>query len=255
MGSLKFGVQLCQEHTSIDALRAAWQFADRLGVDSIWVWDHFFPLTEGGNGSHLEGWTLLAAMAAETSRARLGVLVSGNPYRNPDLLADMARTADHISGGRVILGIGAGWSPRDHKEYGYTLGSRRERLRALEASLVRIKRRLAELDPKPVGELPILVGGGGERVTLRLVAEHAQIWNFAAGPERFAVKRRVLDEWCHKVGRDPAEIIRTVLLTDPRSIADLDRYVQAGAQHIFLSLRHPFNLGPVAALILSERRR
>jgi probable F420-dependent oxidoreductase len=253
VASLKVGVQLCQENTSIGALRAAWSHADELGVDSIWLWDHFFPLSGDGSGAHFEGWTLLAAMATETRKADLGVLVSANPYRNPDLLADMARTVDHLSGGRAILGIGAGWSRRDHAAYGYELGTRAARMRALEESLQRIRRRLAALDPGPLGELPILVGGGGEKVTLRLVAEHAQLWNLAAPPERFASKNRVLDDWCRQIGRDPAEIGRTVLLPSPTAVASLDRYIQAGAEHVIVDLRHPFDLGIVERVIESAR--
>jgi len=252
VASLRIGVQLCQEHTSVDALRAAWRAADALGVDSIWVWDHFFPLTGDRAGAHFEAWTLLAAMALDTGRARIGVLVSGNAYRNPDLLADMARTVDHLSGGRVILGLGAGWSWRDHREYGFPLGDRAARARSLEASLVRIRARLAALSPGPRGDLPILVGGGGEKVTLRLAAEHADIWNVSATPERFAAKNRVLDEWCGRVGRDPATVERSVLFPCA-ALAAVPRYVMAGARHLMVDLRHPFDLGPVADLVAGLR--
>lgn len=248
MTRFRVGAQFHPQHTSVDQLRQAWQSADALGVDSIWTWDHFFPLYGPDDGSHLEGWSLLAAMAVDTSQARLGVLVACNSYRNPELLADMARTIDQLSGGRLYLGIGAGWFERDYLEYGYEFGTASDRIRALGHALPRIKKRLAKLRPGPVGELPLLIGGGGEKRTLRLVAEHADAWNAFGPPEQFAAKSAVLDKWCARVGRSPEEIERTVLLFES-DVDDFDRYLAAGATHLIVGLGAPFNLSPVERLL------
>ncbi len=262
----RVGVQFHPQHTSVAELRQAWREADRLGFDSIWIWDHFFPLYEKDGpylwppqndpkGSHFESWSLLSAMAADTRQAQIGVLISNINFRNPDLLADMARTVDHLSGGRVVLGLGAGNIERDFAEYGLPFADTRSRLKALEDGLARIKRRFDRLDPAPVGEMPILIGGSGMRTTLRLVAEHADMWNSFGPPEDYAVQNRALDDWCRKVGRDPAAIERTVLLDVPEEAERLEDFLDAGVQHVIVGCGQPFDLKPLETILQESRRQ
>ena len=248
MTAPKIGVQLHPQATTVDDLRTAWRAADGLGVDSIWVWDHFYPLYGDPEAAHFEAYTLLAAMAADTSTARIGALVTCNSYRNPELLADMSRTIDHIAGGRFTLGIGSGWFERDYEEYGYEFGTAPGRLRQLGEALPRIKARLAKLTPPAVGLMPLLIGGSGEKVTLRLVAEHADGWNSFGPPENFAAKNAVLDEWCDKVGRPRDAVERTVAIY-PNEVDNWSAYVDAGADHLIVMTGHPFDLDPVARLL------
>jgi probable F420-dependent oxidoreductase len=232
-------------------LRGAWKEADALGVDTIWTWDHFYPLYGDSDGAHFECWSMLAAIAADTSRARFGALVTCNSYRNPDLLADMARTVDHIGEGRLILGIGSGWFERDYAEYGYEFGTAPQRLRALRESLPRIEARLARL--KPGGDdIPLMIGGSGEKVTLKIVAERADLWNSFGPPENFAHKNAVLDQWCAEVGRDPSAIDRTVMIS-PFEVDDFESYLAVGATHLIVGCDVPFDLKPVERLLVHAR--
>lgn len=252
MAGFRVGVQLHPQVATVDELRTAWRDADALGVDSIWVWDHFFPLYGNPDASHYECYTLLAAMAADTEHARIGALVTCNSYRNPALLADMARTIDLISHGRFVLGIGSGWFERDYTEYGYDFGTVGSRLHALEEALPVIADRLGRLEPPPEGDLPILIGGSGETVTLRLVAEHADAWNSFGPPESFATKNAVLDGWCARVGRKPGEIERTVAI-NPREVGDWPAYLEAGAEHLIVMTGAPYDLGPVEELLAAAQ--
>ncbi len=248
MARFEVGVQLHPQATTVDALRAAWRAADEIPVDSIWVWDHFYPLYGDADAEHFEAYALLAALAAETNHARLGALVSCNSYRNPNLLADMARTIDHISHGRFILGIGSGWFERDYTEYGYEFGTAPERLRNLAESLPVIMDRLGHLNPPPIGDVPILIGGSGEKVALRLVAQYADGWNTFGPPENFAAKNKVLDEWCAKLDRNPATIERTVGIS-AGEVDNWQAYLDAGATHLIVMTGAPFDLDPVRRLV------
>ncbi|MEV0249622.1 LLM class F420-dependent oxidoreductase [Nocardia sp. NPDC050712] len=208
---VRIGVQLQPQHSpKYGLIRDAVLRAEDLGVDIVFNWDHFYPLSGDPDGAHFECWTMLGAWAEQTERVEIGALVSGGGYRNPDLLADMARTVDHLSDGRLILGIGAGWFEKDYQQYGYEFGTAGSRLALLKESMARIDARLKQLNPAPVRDIPILIGGGGEKKTLRLVAEYADIWHSFADVEVLARKNTILAEHCGVVGREQAEIERSV---------------------------------------------
>lgn len=242
---VRIAVQLYPQHVDYTEFRAAAAKVEAMGADVIYTWDHFFPLHGPADGKHFECWTLLAALAEVTERVQLGPMVACNTYRNPELLADMARTIDHISGGRFILGIGSGWFERDYEEYGYEFGTAPSRLKELAVALPRIEDRLTKLYPKPIGKLPMLIGGGGEKVTLKLVARHADIWHgFAnndseqAAHDSVAHKNAVLDQWCAKVGRNPNDIERSIGI-EIKQLKLADTVVDAGAQEILIGFGGP----------------
>ncbi|MBI1886077.1 MAG: TIGR03560 family F420-dependent LLM class oxidoreductase [Chloroflexi bacterium] len=225
---MKFGVQTGQNNTEWPDLLALWQELDRdSNFDSLWLVDHFVPGgggAMGAEGPHFEGWTALAALAHATSRVRVGVLVTGNTYRHPAVLAKMATTVDHISGGRLNFGLGAAWHEFEHRAYGipfYTVPERLERLDEA-AQLIKLlwtsppasfNGRFYQLDEAPYNppnvqqpHPPILIGGGGEKRTLRTVARYGDACNVSGSPETVRHKVEVLHRHCRDAGRDPSEI-------------------------------------------------
>lgn len=198
------------------------------GWDGLWLADHFMPNGEDTSAPWPEAWTTLAALAATVERIRLGTLVTGNTYRHPAVLAKMAATIDHISGGRLVLGLGAGWQENEHQKYGIELDEIGPRLRRLEEACQVIKALFndpsanfsgefyqlseAPLSPKPAqSNLPLMIGGGGEKVTLRITAQYADEWNVWGNVETLTQKMQVLDQHCEKLHRDPAAIQRSAV--------------------------------------------
>lgn len=250
MSKFRVGVQLHPQQVSYASYAEAVRQVEAIGVDSIWNWDHFYPLYDDPQGNHFEGWTLLTAMATLTSRAEIGCLVTCNSYRNPALLTHMAKTVDHISNGRLILGIGAGWFERDYNEYGYEFGTPASRLKALGDNLPIIKNRMAAEIPAPVrNPIPILIGGGGEKVTLKLTAQYADLWNGFGPVPDWQRKNEILTQWCKDVGRNPADIERTASVAADDIPDNLDAFAKAGATHMILGMGTPWNYKLVEQLV------
>ena len=223
---IRFGLQAAQQQISIEELKSVWKEAEALGFDTLWVNDHLLASVGPSEGSELEAWTLLAAMATVTSKVKIGAMVSNNTFRHPAILAKMATTVDHLSNGRLVLGIGAGWFEREHQAYGITFPSVKDRTKALGESLEVITKLWAAeptasfkgeyytitdapFMPKPVQKPhpPIMIGGIGEKRVLPLVAKYAQMWNIPnLEPDKIAEKGKILEEACKKVGRNCAEI-------------------------------------------------
>jgi len=226
VSSLRFGANLWNQYTDWPAWLAAARTVDRLGFDSLWTWDHLYPIVGSAEGPIYEGYTTLGAWAMATERVRLGLMVGANTFRNPALVAKMVTTLDHISNGRMYLGIGAAWFETEHTAFGLEYGDAPERLRRLGEALPVIRGMLhgetpsaagryyqareVRNDPPPLqGHLPILVGGGGEKVTLKLVAKYADANNIGGDLATIKRKDAILRQHCEDVGRDHTEIERT----------------------------------------------
>lgn len=248
---VRIGVQLQpQQAPQYGKIRDAVRLCEDMGVDVVFNWDHFFPLYGDPEGAHFECWTMLGAWAEQTSRIEFGALVSCNSYRNPELLADMARTVDHISGGRLILGIGSGWKEKDYDEYGYDFGTAGSRLDDLRDAMPRITSRMSKLNPSPSRDIPILIGGGGERKTLRLVAEYADIWHSFTTSDNMASKLAILARHCADVGRDPTEIeVSAAVSNGPKLLEDASALVKLGASLLTVGCDGPrYDLSAAQAL-------
>lgn len=257
---IRIGVQLQPQHApDYSLIRDAVRRCEDLGVDIAFNWDHFYPLYGDPDGAHYECWTMLGAWAEQTSRIEIGALVSCNSYRNPELLADMARTVDHISDGRLILGIGSGWMQKDYEQYGYEFGTAGSRLDDLAAALPRINSRLAKLNPAPTRAIPILIGGQGERKTLRLVAEHAEIWHSFTNADTYPGKARALARHCADTGRDPETVERSSGVDgrdDVTLTANAEALARLGVTLMTIGCDGPdYDLGPAAALVRWRDRR
>jgi probable F420-dependent oxidoreductase len=248
MAQFRVGYQIHPQHCTIQQIREAYRSADSIGADTVWIWDHMFPIYGDPEGNHYTSTPILAAMAVETKQAQFGALVASNGYRNPELYAYEVATMDQLSAGRAILGIGAGWFERDYVEYGYEFGDVAHRLRELGKALPRIKARLARLKPPPIGPVPIMIGGGGEKVTLRLTARYADMWNSFGPLENWRRKNEILTEWCHKEGRDPRSIERTCSI-NPDLFGEIDAFLQAGVQQLILRGPQPFDMKPLEELV------
>ncbi|MCI0486254.1 MAG: LLM class F420-dependent oxidoreductase [Blastocatellia bacterium] len=248
--AIRFGIQTAPQQTTWQELRDTWKLIDSAGYDTAWTFDHFFPILTDVTGPCFEGWIALTALAAETSRVEVGVLVTGNTYRHPAVLANMGATLDHTSGGRLIMGIGAAWFEQEHAAYGIPFYTTPERIHRLDEATEIIKRLWTErqtnfegryyqikdayCEPKPVRKPypPIMIGGGGEKLTLKVVAKHADIWNTFGSPEVFRHKIEVLRGHCDAVGRnfDDIEISWAGLTLLTESSAEKDAAVRAMAQ-------------------------
>ena len=261
--ALRFGIKVAQMGGSYAEMREAWLEADRLGFDTGWLHDHLLNQNDVTQPED-EGWTVLTALFTQSRRIRGGLMVTANTFRHPALLAKIATTVDVVSGGRLELGLGAGWFEEEHRQYGLALPPVGERMRRLEEACRILKAlwtepratvdgafyqiRDAIHEPKPVQRPhpPLLIGTKGEKVGLRIVARHAQAWNMANGtPEEFRAKSARLDGYCLEIGRDPTMIERSIQFLpnamDGDLVARARGFMAAGATHLIFSCPLPYS--------------
>jgi F420-dependent oxidoreductase-like protein len=271
---MRYGFKTAQQHSTWEEILAVWKEAEEIPVfEHGWLFDHLNPIdNDEGLGTCFEGWTVLTALAVHTKRLRLGLMTGCNTYRDPAMHAQIAATADVISGGRIDFGDGAGWNVFEHRSRNIELPAPGKRLRMLEEA-IEITKALwteetvdydgtyyqlhgARMEPKPVQKPhpPILIGGSGEQVTLKIVAKHADIWNYGGGDiETFRYKVEVLKGHCETVGRDFAEIElsaqRRIDFDDLEAgIADAQAFIDAGVTHMIFYLSPPYATGMVTRL-------
>jgi F420-dependent oxidoreductase-like protein len=277
---VRFGIQTPQQQARWTDLRGLWQKADLWGYDSLWVFDHFYPIMGADPaGPCLEGWTALSALSQQTSRARIGALVNGNTYRNPCITAKMAATLDHLSGGRLVLGIGAGWYELEHNSFGVDFKTVGGRLRALDEACQIIKGMFTQdkvtlhgrhynvtdavCSPKPLQKPhpPLMVAGTGEKVLLKIVAKYADLWNSggceAIGRDSAEIEKTVITSLCYRGGAEhekeavaraaamsrgtPEEARRSVMIGSvDECLETIDRYGKAGVTHFIFSMTPPY---------------
>ena len=271
---MRFGIKTAPQHTSWGDMLDVWRAADEVELfETAWNFDHFYPLQGDKNGPCLEAWVTLSALAQATSRIRIGCMVNGVPYRHPALVANMAASLDIVSGGRLELGLGAGWNEQETKAYGIDLLPMGQRMDRFEEAVAVIDSLLvheittfqgkyfqleqARCEPKGPQQPrpPIVIGGGGEKRTLRIAARFAQHWNLPfATPEVFHKKNEILLAHCEAVGRDSSLIMRSVQIEstadqDPAEVAENAAALFAvGVDQVILTLRTPYRAERVAAL-------
>ncbi|MDE0887654.1 MAG: LLM class F420-dependent oxidoreductase [Myxococcota bacterium] len=277
---MRFGIKTAPQHTTWEAMLDVWRAADGIELfESAWNFDHFYPLAGDLEGPCLEAWVTLSALAQATSRIRIGCMVNGTPYRHPALLANMAASLDIVSGGRLDLGLGAGWNKHEADAYGIDLLPMGQRMDRFEESVEVIVSllgnestnfeghyfQLNEARCEPKGPQrpapPIVIGGGGEKRTLRIAARFAQHWNLPfAPPEVFVQKNEVLLGHCEAVGRDPSEITRSVQIAvaadqDTGEVADQAAALfDAGVELVIFTFRVPYLADRVEALAKALER-
>jgi F420-dependent oxidoreductase-like protein len=263
---MRFGIKTPPQHTTWQTMQDIWRAADDVEVfETAWNFDHFYPLVGDTHGPCMESWVTLTALACATSRIRIGCMVNGTPYRHPALVANMAATLDIISGGRLDLGLGAGWHEQESYAYGIDLGSMKTRMDRFDEAVEIIVSLLsqeettfagqhfrltkARCEPKGLQQphAPIVIGGGGEKRTLRTAAKWARHWNLPfASPEQFIHKHTILQRHCAAVGRDPSDITCSVQIALPAdepataAAAKAAALGKAGVDMVIFTMRPPY---------------